>query len=120
MKKLVPYVAYTVLLAALLVAALSPGLHAQSTRRCQAAITQQSISASALVPTTAVSGQTEVAVFNQDTGVNLFCGTSATATTANSAMIEPRTGRSFEIFNRLTCVAASGTVVVDVTTKVCQ
>lgn len=74
---------------------------------------QQAISASAAVPTTALTGRVKLSVFNQDTATNIFCKDGATATTANGVMIEPRTGRNFPTTGTVQCISASGTVNVD-------
>lgn len=74
---------------------------------------QQTVSSSAPVPASALTGRTKLCVFNQDTGINLFCGDASTVTTSNGVMLEPRVGRCWETTEVIRCVAASGSVTID-------
>ncbi len=68
------------------------------------------------VPNSQASGTLSTVIFNQSTTENLYCGSSASCTTANSNLIEPRTGRSYETTAVVYCIrGGSSDVLADST-----
>ena len=68
------------------------------------------------VPASQTSGTDQTCLFNQSTTDNAMCGNSASCTTANTTMIEPRTGRCFPTSAVVRCIRGSATsVTVDST-----
>lgn len=75
---------------------------------------QQSVGASAQVPTAGpTAGRQSIEIFNEDSQVNLFCGSITPALVTNGVKIEPGTGREFKTQDNVYCISAGAALTVD-------
>ena len=75
-------------------------------------VNQQSVTASAAVPTTQEVNQIGITIKNTDADTNLWCGDAATVSTTNGYLLKPGEDFPFETNEVIRCVSNDATAVV--------